>query len=304
MLNLNRLALLQELHRRGTVVAVADALSFTPSTVSQQLKVLEREVGAPLVERVGRGLQLTREGELLAKRATRIFAEVEGAEAQVAAVGQQARGDVKVAALQTASLALIPRTLVALDQVDPHPRMVVSRIEPHRALNALEAREYDIVLGEEYPGLPVSRRDDVHFAPLVRDPLELVVPLDYEGEGDLRAAAECLPWVMELQGSDARRWSVGLCREQGFEPEVQFESDDLLVQMRLVETGHAIGILPKLLLDSEKPKLRRIRLAEDPARLVFVASRAGASNAPAIRAVLNALADAAHAPGDATESNI
>ena len=59
MLDLRRLRLLRELHERGTIAAVAEALRFTPSAVSQQLAVLEREAGVPLLERAGRGVRLT-----------------------------------------------------------------------------------------------------------------------------------------------------------------------------------------------------------------------------------------------------
>src|SRR5258708_5860385 len=59
MLDLQRLRLLHELHARGTIAAVADALQFTPSAVSQQLAVLEREAGVPLLEKAGRGVRLT-----------------------------------------------------------------------------------------------------------------------------------------------------------------------------------------------------------------------------------------------------
>src|SRR6185436_1411560 len=59
MLELRRLRLLRELHQRGTIAAVADALQFTPSAVSQQLAMLEREAGVPLLERSGRGVRLT-----------------------------------------------------------------------------------------------------------------------------------------------------------------------------------------------------------------------------------------------------
>ena len=59
MLHLGRLRLLHELHERGTIAAVAEALHFTPSAVSQQLAVLEREAGVPLLEAAGRGVRLT-----------------------------------------------------------------------------------------------------------------------------------------------------------------------------------------------------------------------------------------------------
>ncbi|MFG2412945.1 helix-turn-helix domain-containing protein [Streptomyces goshikiensis] len=60
MLDVRRLRLLRELARRGTIAAVAEALAFSPSAVSQQLGVLEREAGLPLLERTGRRVRLTR----------------------------------------------------------------------------------------------------------------------------------------------------------------------------------------------------------------------------------------------------
>jgi len=56
-----RLAMLRELAERGTVGAVADEMNVTPSAVSQQLKLLEREAGVPLIEPAGRGVRLTAE---------------------------------------------------------------------------------------------------------------------------------------------------------------------------------------------------------------------------------------------------
>ncbi|MEU4732878.1 LysR family transcriptional regulator, partial [Streptomyces sp. NPDC023588] len=65
MLDVRRLRLLRELARRGTIAAVAEALAFSPSAVSQQLGVLEREAGLPLLERTGRGVRLTPAGQHL-----------------------------------------------------------------------------------------------------------------------------------------------------------------------------------------------------------------------------------------------
>ena len=85
MLDLRRLRLLHELHRLGTVSAVADALSYSPSTVSQQLRVLEREAGTPLFEPAGRRVRLTDAAIVLAEHAERLLAGAERAEADLAA---------------------------------------------------------------------------------------------------------------------------------------------------------------------------------------------------------------------------
>src|SRR6201999_184854 len=65
MLDLRRLRRLRELARRGTIAAVAEALSFSPSAVSQQLAALEKEAGVRLLEPTGRRVRLTPQGDLL-----------------------------------------------------------------------------------------------------------------------------------------------------------------------------------------------------------------------------------------------
>ena len=77
--SLHRLRLLAELERRSTVTAVAAALGYTVSAVSQQLSLLEREAGTPLFEKRGRGLALTEAGLILAGHARTILSAVEDA---------------------------------------------------------------------------------------------------------------------------------------------------------------------------------------------------------------------------------
>ena len=80
-IDVRRLRLLREVAHRGTIAAAADALSYTPSAVSQQLSTLEKEVGSPLLERTGRGVRLTDEGWMLVRHGDNVFAELERAEA-------------------------------------------------------------------------------------------------------------------------------------------------------------------------------------------------------------------------------
>ena len=96
MLDVRRLRLLRELHERGTVTAVAQALAYTPSAVSQQLATLEREAGVALVERQGRRLRLTDAGRGLVEHATAVIARLELAESELAAAaGDEVAGRVR-----------------------------------------------------------------------------------------------------------------------------------------------------------------------------------------------------------------
>src|SRR5579864_5658513 len=97
-IDVRRLRLLREVAHRGTIAAAADALAFTPSAVSQQLSTLEREVGAPLLERTGRGVRLTDEGWVLVRHADAVFAELERAETALDAARQSVSGRLRVAA--------------------------------------------------------------------------------------------------------------------------------------------------------------------------------------------------------------
>src|SRR5919112_1944725 len=83
MLDLRRLRLLRELDARGTIHGAARALSYTPSAISQQLAVLEREAGVALLERSGRTVRLTDAGRVLVRHAAALLDGVEAAEAEV-----------------------------------------------------------------------------------------------------------------------------------------------------------------------------------------------------------------------------
>jgi DNA-binding transcriptional LysR family regulator len=115
-----RLRLLRELSRRGTIAAVAHALSYSPSAVSQQLAALERETGVRLLEPTGRRVWLTAQAELLVSHTEVLLEEMERAEAALARSTRDTVGTLRVAAFQTAVLALIPPALAQLHAL--HPR--------------------------------------------------------------------------------------------------------------------------------------------------------------------------------------
>src|SRR3954469_7837935 len=114
MLDLRRLRLLRELSARGTIGAVADALSYSPSAVSQQLAQLEREAGVPLLERAGRNLRLTAAAQTLVTHTGARLARVGEAGAAPEAPPEQTRGTVRVAAIQSAGLYLLAPALKRL----------------------------------------------------------------------------------------------------------------------------------------------------------------------------------------------
>src|ERR671926_830986 len=114
MLDLRRLRLLRELHQRGTIAAVADALQFTPSAVSQQLGILEREAGVPLLERAGRGVRLTDAALVLVEHTEALLDRAALAEADLAAASGTVAGRGRIAGFESVALRLALPAMAAL----------------------------------------------------------------------------------------------------------------------------------------------------------------------------------------------
>ncbi|WP_149823066.1 LysR substrate-binding domain-containing protein [Streptomyces tailanensis] len=295
----HRLRLLRELKHRGTLAAVAAALSYAPSSVSQQLSQqlsqLEAEVGVPLLEPVGRRVRLTAQAEILVAHTEAVLERLERAEADIAASLTDLTGTLRIASFQTAALALVPTALGLLRDQHPHLRVHVTHMEPEKALPALQARDFDLVLAEEYPGNPNPRPAELEQEDLLDDPLHLALPKsadtsDADGPtAALRSLADH-PWVMEPEGTAARHWAMTLCRNAGFEPDVRFETTDLLLHQRLVEQKHAAAFLPDLVWSGQPPTVTLRQLPDGQrTRRIFTVVRQGRNRHPAVLACRDAL---------------
>ncbi|MBB2940452.1 DNA-binding transcriptional LysR family regulator [Actinoplanes lutulentus] len=282
MFDLHRLRLLRELKHRGTLAAVAEALSYAPSTVSQQLSQLEAEAGVPLLEPVGRRVRLTPQAEILVAHTEAVLERLERARAEIAGSLTEVAGTLRIASFQTAALALVPAALSRLRELHPRLRVEVTQMEPEQALSALRAHDCDLVIVEEYPGIPLAHPADLHAEELLDDPLHLA------GLEKLEAGH---PWVMEPAGTSARDWATNVCRAAGFEPDVRFETADLLLHLRLVEQGHAVALLPGLVFHGRPPTVPLHPLSEG--RRLFTVTRRGRGTHPAVRAGRDALKAAA-----------
>lgn len=284
MYDLHRLRLLRELSHRGTLAAVAEALGYSPSAVSHQLSILEREVKAPLLEPAGRGVRLTPAAITLVGHTETILRELERAEADIAAGRTEITGTVHVATFQTAAHTLV---LDAIDRLaHRHPRLVVTfaHLSAEAAIPALLARDFDVVLSEVYPGNPPAPHPGVTTSTVAEDPLLLALPTAWPARSvaDLADA----PWVMETRGTVARAWSTATCRTAGYEPHVRYETSDLGLHAALVARGHAASLLPQLGRDPS-PDIRLIPTGET--RAITASTRTGSEGTPATEAFHDAL---------------
>lgn len=299
MLEIRRLRLLRELSIRGTLAGVAEALAYSPSSVSQQLALLEAEAGVPLTRKSGRGVVLTPAAEVLVAHTENLLAELERTEAALAASGREVRGTVRLAVFQTAALALLPAALRTLGERHPLLRVEMVQHEPETALRETWARSFDIVVAEEYPQHAAPRYPGLDRKPLTRDEIRLALPpagagAMFDGAAGL-ADASGLPWVMEPHGAASRHWAEQRCRAAGFEPDVRYETADLQAHVRLVESGNAVALLPDLVWVGRPPSTRLVALDGAPHRTVFTSLRSAAARSPVTVAVRQALEETARA---------
>lgn len=311
MLDVRRLVLLRELSIRGTMTAVARAMNLAPSSVSEQLALLERETKTVLLRRAGRTVQLTEAAMALVERTDPILDALEQAEAALVSTGEEITGRVTLAVFQSAALTLLPPALTLLRTRHPGLRLEVVQYEPETALHEAWARDFDVVVAEQYPGHSAPHWPGLDRRPLLRDELQLAVPssLDADrlsggrlGDGrqelpgwELQALLEhrSLPWVMEPRGTATRHWAEQVCRSAGHEPDVRYVSSDLQSHLALVESGNAVALLPGLMLVDSPAHLRRIPLDGRPMRTVFTSTRSSTARSPAVVAVRAAVEEVA-----------
>ncbi len=272
MIDLRRLTLLRELHFRGTISAVAAAMAYSPSSVSQQLSQLEREVGTALLVKSGRRVRLTAAAETLVEHTHELLARMDALEAALAASGAEVVGTVRLAVFQSSALSIVPRALTMFAERHPLLRVEITQREPESALAAVWAREFDLVIAEQYPGHAAPRIPELDREPLCSDRLRLGA---LDSTVTSISSARDSSWVMEPRGTASRHWAEQLCRVAGFEPDVRFETADLQAHIRLVESNHAVALLPDLIWAGEAPSVRLVELPGEPRREVFTSARLG-----------------------------
>ena len=222
---------------------MADALQFTPSAVSQQLAVLEREAGVALLERAGRGVRLTDAALVLVGHAEALLDRAELAEAELAAAAGSVAGRGRIASFQSVAIHLAAPAMQALAREAPGLRCELVEAEPEQSLPALALGDVDLVLADEWQHQPRSRPAGVDRHDLHRDPVRLVLPEDHPAA---RRHARAVP-LAELAGE---AWTTGhrdtgweemterTCRELGgFDPDIRHRTNDSVISLALVAHG-------------------------------------------------------------------
>jgi DNA-binding transcriptional LysR family regulator len=291
MLDVRKLRLLRELSRLGTIAAVAHALSYTPSAVSQQLSALETEAGVPLLRRAGRRVALTPAGADLAARTEAVLALLEEASSALAAAGGELTGELRIGAFPTAVRTLLPAALVALGSAHPKLELLVTELDPAAVPEALRTGALDIALVHEYDYVPANPDPALETEPLLTETIFLA---SADGPGATPEPLEqCAgrPWIAASQGTLCYLMTVRLCQAAGFSPRIRHHADDFATVLALVAAGQGVALVPELALSGQPPGVVLTPLAAR--RRTLIASRRGSAAHPALAACSAAFQSAA-----------
>jgi DNA-binding transcriptional LysR family regulator len=283
----------------GSISAAASVLGYTQSAVSQQLAALEREVGAPLVDRSQRPLRATRAGEALYPQVERVLAALGGAEAAL----EDLRGGttrLRLAAFASALSSFVPAAVRDLRRAHSEVVVQVLQLETHEAVERLRGGDADLAVVHHMPGVAVPETASLDRRRLLVDHLHLVLP---EGHRLARRDAVSIadldaePMILPRRDTPAGRFrSVveQLCAQAGFAPHVAYELDDLPAAQAFVAAGIAVVPMHGLTLATVPAGVTVRPLAESPAgsRAIEALAPAGA-HTPVVDDLLERLSDAA-----------
>jgi DNA-binding transcriptional LysR family regulator len=264
MLDVARLRVLVAVAEHGSVTAAAKALNFAQPSVSHHLTRLQAETGVQLITRAGRGVQLTPEGEALARRAVEIIGRVEAAEVELAELAGLRTSRVRVAAFESALSVWAPPAAATLRQRHPDLDLRLTDAHPTVALKWLRAGTIDVAIVFRYDD--TTPDDDVTYDHIADDPMYLLS----QRHGATLTDHLDATWIAGCD--DCRRDFVDACEAVGFTPNISYTSDDIIVSQALVAAGLGVTTTPGMALRSHHAAGVRATALEGWHRRVYIAT--------------------------------
>jgi DNA-binding transcriptional LysR family regulator len=288
MLDVRRLRLLCDLSRLGTIAAVARAHTYTPSAVSQQLSILEREAGVSLLERTGRRVAFTAAGRVLVQHAETVLAALEQTTAAVAAVATGLSGPLRIGAFPTAVRTLLPAALVALGDRHPGLELMVTELDPVAVPAALRERRLDVGLLHDYDVAPVTPDPLLDGVPLLDETVFLAIPPRAPVDNvDPLGGVRDSPWIIASPGTLCHTVTLRVCDAAGFTPRVRHQADDFATVLALVAADQGVSLVPQLAAAQPPAGVRLVPLSTR--RRTRIAYRQGTAIHPAVAAFVSAV---------------
>ncbi|WP_410573930.1 LysR family transcriptional regulator [Amycolatopsis sp. cmx-4-61] len=286
-----------QFHQLAYFVAVAEQRHFTRAaeqvrvaqpSLSQQIRALEHDLGAPLFHRIRGNVTLTEAGETLLPIARRILADTETARLAIRELDELDRGRVRLGAPPSLCTGLLPAMLAAFRRRYPGIRLELHESGSGDLRQRLAEGALDLAL---LAGARTSADAGLAATPLLLEELVLISAPDAPVAGDRLGIGELadVPLVMFRRGYDVREATVNACRAAGFEPSFAIEGGEMDAVLELVHAGVGAAVVPSTVASG---RFRRTRFTPDAGmtRVVQLAHRADVEPTRAVRALRSAIA--------------
>lgn len=293
MIDLSALASLQAVDAHGSVVAAADALGYTPSAVSQQVKRLERQAGVPLLERVGRGVILTEHGRHLVDDGRALLTAVEEVESGLHRRAGAVTGHLRVAAFSTAMRGLVAPVVRRLRTEHPDLTVTLTEREPWDTVDLVAQGRIDLGIVHRWGDVPIPVPDHVTATVVAHDLADVILPRTHALAHRSRLTPRDLadePWIATPEGTICRQWLTRMYAGTGRLPHVVHTAAEFDSHLALVSAGLGIALIPRLGRSELGADLVAVRLHDPtPTRDVIVVHRRSMGASPSVTAVRDAL---------------
>jgi DNA-binding transcriptional LysR family regulator len=268
----------------GGFTRAADVVGVAQPTLSRQLRALEDELGAPLVDRGGRdGLVLTAAGEAVLPLARRMLADADAARTAVAELVGLQRGRVRVGATPSLCIGVLADVLRVFHEQHPEIRLELAEDGSQPLVRSLGRGELDVAL-VIVP--PTGVDPALHTTPVLRERLSVASPASTRPSSRGSTTVTELarrPLVVPRRGYDVRETTLQAFAAAGVEPRIAVEGGEMDAVLRLVEAGTGAAVVPDLVF-AGRPRLRRTVLTPPLYRTVALARRADLVPSHAVQA--------------------
>ncbi|HEY6743414.1 MAG TPA: LysR family transcriptional regulator [Lapillicoccus sp.] len=297
MIDLVALQSLRAVQSHGSVVAAAEVLGFTPSAVSQQIKKLERQTGAAVLERYGRGVLLTDHGERLAGHGADLLDRMEQIESDLSSAGSVVAGRLRVAAFSTAVRGLVAPMLSSVAADGHDLAMSLVELDPPQGMEAVASGQADTALVHQWGDTPLAHPDHIEVTPIGVDVADILVPVGHRLAERLSVTPADLVgevFASAPVGSVCHEWLTRMFSGVGGPPRVSFWAAEWSSHIALVSHGAAVSLIPRLGREPLPASVRVLPVRDPvPTREVSLAWRRSMRTSPTIRYLRDVLVDLA-----------
>jgi DNA-binding transcriptional LysR family regulator len=282
----------------GTVTGAAEALHYTPSAVSQQLRTLAKDLGVELVVQDGRRIRLTPAARVLLEQTESLYARWEEIRGLVALADDEGGGTLRLCGFSTAAAALLPRVAAHLRQTQPPWQVRITEVEPKQCFELLLADQADVAVVVATAELPSADDPRFELNQLLVDPLDLLLPenhrLAHEPYVQLADLAD-EAWIMDRPGRPYHQLLQSACVTAGFTPAVAHHAAEWDTGAAMVAAGLGIGLIPRLAHPPVGYPVVRVALSGEPtpSRRIVTGIRRGSRDHPTVATALRTLEEVA-----------